>query len=67
MTKKKLVTISAEDSDVWENDKFKIPNSFVEIVAFDSGYTILKFKDKLLSEKFKNYFGEEAIQLQKVK
>ena len=59
--------ISAEDLDVWENDKFLIHESYLEIIAFDSGYTILKFKDKSLSEKFKSYFEKDAIELQKIK
>jgi len=64
---KKLSEISAESLDVWKNDKFLIPESYLEIIAFDSGYTILKFKDERVSEMFKNYFGKDAIELQKIK
>ncbi len=49
---------------IWKNDNFQINNSTIEIIAFDSTYTIIKFKDKLLSEKFKSYF-DEAIELEK--
>lgn len=57
--------LSAEDSIVWEPDHFLIQESIIEIIAFDSGYTIVKFKDKNLSDKFKDYFHEQAIDLQK--
>ncbi|MEJ5049826.1 hypothetical protein WH221_08290 [Chryseobacterium culicis] len=57
--------LSAEDSIVWEPDHFLIQESIIEIIAFDSGYTIVKFKDKHLSDKFKEYFHEQAIDLQK--
>jgi hypothetical protein len=57
--------LSAEDSIVWEPDQFLIPESILEIIAFDSGYTLVKFKDKNLSDTFKDYFQEQAIDLQK--
>lgn len=57
--------LSAEDTSVWEPNHFLIQESIVEIIAFDSGYTIVKFKDKNLSDKFKEYFQEQAIDLQK--
>jgi hypothetical protein len=63
----KLLKISSESNEVWEENTFLIPESILEIVAFDSGYTILKFKEEKLSEKFKDYFGEEAIELSKYK
>ncbi|KRB56361.1 hypothetical protein [Flavobacterium sp. Root186] len=43
---------------IWENGNFQIENSIIEIIAFDSSYSIIKFKDKSLSDKFKNYFPE---------
>jgi hypothetical protein len=46
------------------NNIFQIINSEIEIIAFDSSYTIVKFKNKLLSDKFKMFF-EEAIELEK--
>ncbi|KMQ68698.1 hypothetical protein ACM39_05225 [Chryseobacterium sp. FH2] len=61
---KSISTLSVEDEKVWK-DKFLIPKAFVEIVAFDSSYTIVKFKDEKLSDKFKEYFKEEAIDLEK--
>ncbi|MGE8431028.1 hypothetical protein [Chryseobacterium joostei] len=57
--------LSAEDSPVWESNHFLIQESILEIIAFDSGYTILKFKDKKISDKFKEYFQEQAVDLQK--
>ncbi|WP_114819158.1 hypothetical protein [Chryseobacterium sp. KLBC 52] len=57
--------LSVEDTNVWEPDHFLIQESILEIVAFDSGYTIVKCKDQNLSDKFKEYFQEQAIDLQK--
>lgn len=56
--------LSAEDENAWKPDQFLIQQSFVEIIAFDSSYTIVKFKDGKLSEKFKEYFQKEAIDLE---
>lgn len=60
---KKISKLSAEDIEVWNSNQFQIQESIVEIIAFDSGYTIVKFKDKILSEKFKNYFQDQALDL----
>lgn len=49
---------------VWENGNFQIKSSIIEIIAFDSTFSIIKFKDKNLSDKFKRYF-DEAIELEK--
>lgn len=51
---------------IWKNDNFQVENSEIEIIAFDSSYTIVKFKNYTLSEKFKAYF-DEAIELEKFK
>lgn len=59
----KISTLSAENLNVWKNNEFQIPESILEITAFDSGYTIVKFKDQILSEKFKNYFQNQALDL----
>lgn len=61
----KLSSPSAEDPEVWHNGYFSIPESVLEIIAFDSGYTIVKFKDEKLSDIFKEYFKEQAIELEK--
>lgn len=58
-----LSFIEGNDS-IWEDNKFQIENAEIEIIAFDSTYTIVKFKDELLSEKFKIFF-DEAIELNK--
>jgi len=57
--------LSAEDENAWKPDQFLIQQSIVEIIALDSSYTIAKFKDEKLSEKFKEYFKKEAIELEK--
>ena len=56
--------LSAEDPKVWKSNHFLIADSILEIIAVDSGYTIIKFKDGALSEKFKNYFQDQAVDLQ---
>lgn len=56
--------LSAEDQKVWRPDTFIISESILEVIAFDSSYTIVKFKDEKLSSTFKDYFQEEAIDLQ---
>lgn len=55
----------AEGNDlIWENENFQLQNSIIEIIAFDSSYSIIKFKDEKLSNQFKAYF-DEAIELDK--
>ena len=51
---------------VWKNGNLQVNNSEIEIIAFDSSYTIVKFKSQSLSEKFKKHF-DEAIELEKFK
>ncbi|PJJ79772.1 hypothetical protein [Mucilaginibacter auburnensis] len=48
---------------IWKNGNIQHTNALIEIVCFDSGYTIVKFRDAQLSGKFKAYF-EEAIELE---
>mgnify|MGYP004271290885 FL=1 len=38
----------------------------MEIIAWDSSYTIVKFTEKGMSDRFKAYF-DEAIELEKYK
>jgi hypothetical protein len=54
------------NNNVWINDNFQVENAIFEITAWDSSYTIIKFKDSELSKKFKLYF-DEAIELDKYK
>jgi hypothetical protein len=55
----------AESNDIiWKNENIQHPNAQIEIVCFDSGYTIVKFRDEHLSNKFKAYF-DEAMELEK--
>lgn len=51
---------------IWKNGNIQHPNAEIEIVCYDSGYTIVKFRDLYLSEKFKSYFTE-AIDLERFK
>lgn len=57
--------LSVEDTSVWKPDHFLIQESILEIIAFDSGYTLVKIKDINLSDTFKEYFQEQTIDLQK--
>lgn len=59
-----ISNLSAEDERAWKSDHFMITESIIEIVAFDSGYTIIKFKNEKLSNIFRDYFQEEALDLQ---
>lgn len=59
-----ISNLSSENQKVWESDQFLIQESFLEIIAFDSSYTIIKFKDENLSNIFQHYFQEQALDLQ---
>lgn len=48
---------------IFVKDVFQHPDSVIEITCFDSSYTVVKFRDETLSEKFKSYF-DEAIDLE---
>ena len=48
---------------IWKNGNIQHHNAMIEIVCFDSGYTIVKFRDSDLSNKFKAYF-DEAVDLE---
>lgn len=54
------------NDNVWRINNFQIEGSIIEIIAWDSSYTIIKFRNKYLSDKFKKYF-DEAIPLEKFK
>ncbi|RKR85281.1 hypothetical protein BDD43_5545 [Mucilaginibacter gracilis] len=49
---------------IWKDGNIQYPDAEIEIICFDSGYTIVKFKNEVLSKHFKVYFPE-AIQLEK--
>lgn len=51
---------------IWENGNLQVEGSLIEIIAWDSSYTIVKFANKEMSDKFKAYF-QEAIELEKYK
>jgi hypothetical protein len=54
------------NAEIWKNGNLQIKNSKIEIIAWDSAYTIVKFTEKEMSDKFKDYF-DEAIELEKYK
>lgn len=54
------------NDNIWNVNEFQVENAIFEITAWDSSYTIVKFKDAELSKKFKNYF-DEAIELSQYK
>lgn len=49
--------------EIWENGNLQVKHSEIEIIAWDSSYTIVKFTDEKLSKKFREYF-DEAIELE---
>jgi hypothetical protein len=49
---------------IWKNGNIQYPDAEIEIVCFDSSYTIVKFKTDLLSKKFHDHFPE-AVELEK--
>ena len=53
-------------SEIWKNGNLQVNESEIEIIAWDSSFTIVKFTDEYLSSKFKDYF-DEAIELEKYK
>jgi hypothetical protein len=42
----------------WLISDLEINTSEMEIIAWDSSYTIVKFAEKKMSDKFKEYFDE---------
>ena len=53
-------------SEIWNNGNLQVKESEIEIIAWDSSFTIVKFTDEILSNKFSDYF-DEAIELEKYK
>ncbi|WKL47504.1 hypothetical protein Q1W71_21415 [Flavobacterium pectinovorum] len=49
---------------IWKNENFQLQNSVIEIIEFDSFYSIIKFRDEKTSYEFKKHF-DEAIELEK--
>ncbi|NLR95147.1 hypothetical protein [Flammeovirga agarivorans] len=54
------------NGEVWKNGNLQVENSKIEIIAWDSSYTIVKFTKREISDKFKKYF-DEAIELEEYK
>ncbi len=61
---KSNIPFSEGNDDIWFDNHFQNENAEIEIICFDSSFTIVKFRNKELSDKFKAYFLE-AISLQK--
>jgi hypothetical protein len=58
----------AEFNDViWKNGNLQNKDAEIEIDCFDSSYTIVKFKNKVMSDSFKSFFGKDAIALEEFK
>jgi hypothetical protein len=65
-TKKRILKLDQEqipyadmNSEIWTSlDKFLLPDSEIEIICFDSSYTIIKFKDKELEERWRIRFTD---------
>jgi len=55
----------AEFNDlIWKNGNIQHQDAVIEIDCVDSSYTIVKFKDRMLSDKFQTFFSE-VIELEK--
>jgi len=52
---------------VWKNGNLQYHDAEIEIICLDSSYTIVKFTKQDISDKFKNFFAEDAIPLEKFK
>ncbi|GAA0876292.1 hypothetical protein GCM10009118_27020 [Wandonia haliotis] len=65
-TKKRILKLDQDqipyadmNSEIWTSpDKFLLPDSEIEIICFDSSYTIIKFKDKELEERWRIKFTD---------
>ena len=55
------------NGQIWRNGNLQYPNAEIEIICFDSSYTIVKFTKEDLSNRFKTFFGEETVLLEKYK
>lgn len=48
-----------KNREIWTKpDKFLLPDSEIEIICFDSSYTIIKFKDSDLEKRWKTKFKD---------
>jgi hypothetical protein len=54
------------NGQIWKNGNLQVEQAKIEIIAWDSSYTTVKFTDPSMSEKFKAYF-QEAIELERYK
>lgn len=52
--------------EIWKDGNLQVQKSEIEIIAWDSSYTIIKFTDEKISNKWKEYF-DEAIALENYK
>jgi len=50
------------NKEIWSKpDQFFLKQSEIEIICFDSSYTIVKFRDKQLEERFREKFSDAQI------
>lgn len=49
---------------VWKNGNIQYQSAEIEIICWDSSCTIVKLTKEKLSDKFKDYFGEDAMPLE---
>lgn len=50
------IPYSDGNDEIWVENYFQNENAEIEIICFDSSCTIVKFRDKQLSDKFKTFF-----------
>jgi len=55
----------AENAKASQEGHLQYPGAEIEIICFDSTYTIAKFANEDLSNRFKAFFGDKAIPLKK--
>lgn len=65
LSEDKLPYVEGNDA-IWKAGCIQHKNAVIEIDCFDSSYTIVKFRNEQMSQKFKEHFTE-AIPLEKFK
>ncbi|CAH0999373.1 hypothetical protein LEM8419_00671 [Neolewinella maritima] len=50
------------NSEIWDSSNWLLDNSLIEMICWDSSYTIIKFKEQEVSDKWRQLF-DEAIDL----
>ncbi len=56
------------NTEIWtEPDQFLLAESEIEIICFDSSYTLVKFRERNLEERFKEKFTDAQILMKNTK